>query len=113
MTGLTPPGASSRSDKSTLHTRSRPEPTLASKMRPSFRFVNQSSITCTIGRNGAGKASRIIGAARVTTYHHCQLLCATVGNPASEGACGSQRIPSVVGGWFSVHDVFQKIGEKP
>ena len=40
--------------------------------------------------------------------------CATsVGKPASAGCAGSQRIPSVCGGWRRVQAVFQKIDEKP
>jgi len=45
-----------------------------------------------------GVSSNMIGRAFFTNCHHCQLLWNSVGNSASAGELGSQRIPNVPGG---------------
>src|SRR5215469_222827 len=96
-----------------LHTSNFPFPTFASRIRPSLWLVTQSSMTCTIGCRSFGRSSRIMAPARLTKYHHCQLLWYSVGKSARAGFFGSHRMPSVVGGWRPVHAVFQKMLEKP
>lgn len=53
-TGLSP----AASVRSILQTTRRPRPARAAKTRPSFRAVNQSSMTCPMGRVAAGRPSR-------------------------------------------------------
>jgi DNA gyrase subunit A len=50
----------------------------------------------TMGRSAAGSVSKDTAEERITTSHHCQLLWNSVGNPASAGCAGSQRMPIVL-----------------
>ena len=89
--GGRPGSCRGRSSRSMLVTSSRPlpHPRLEDEAEPPV--VNQSSITCTVGRRSRGRPSRIIAPARLTRYHHCQLLWHSVGNAAKAGCVGSHE----------------------